>query len=419
MVTDFVFSGSVVVLLILSAFFSGSETALTATARARIHELERRGDARAKIVERLIRHRERLLGALLLGNNLVNTLASAMAAQIFFTLFGPIGVAYATIVMTALILIFSELLPKTYAIVNPDRVALTVARPVRWFVALFAPVAGAIVFLVRRMLGFVGVDVARARGLLSAHEEIRGAIDLYHREGAVVKKTRDMLGGILDLRELEVSDVMIHRTRIHSVDVARPAGEIIDSILASGHSRIPVWKDNVDNITGILHSRDILSAFQAHHGQVGRIEIEPLCRQPWFVPDTTSVADQLNAFLRRKSHFALVVDEYGEVMGLVTLEDILEEIVGDISDEHDIVASGIRRESGGGCLVDGAVSIRDLNRSMDWNLPDEEATTIAGLVIHESQMIPDVGQVFTFHEFRFEIVRKRRNQITALRIMPA
>ncbi|QPC42429.1 HlyC/CorC family transporter [Kaustia mangrovi] len=410
--------GAIIALLIMSAFFSGSETALTATSRASMHELERRGDRRATIVETLMQHRERLLGAILLGNNLVNILASAIATQLFLDLFGSVGVAYATIVMTMLVLVFSEVLPKTYAIINPDRVALAVAPLIRLFVALFAPVVMAIEFIVKQTLRIAGADITKARSILSPHEEIRGAIDLHHKEGTVVKKTRDMLGGILDLRELELSDVMVHRTKMHTIDASRPPAEIIDDVLRSGHSRVPVWKDNPDNIIGILHAKELLAALQQQKGKAESIDIEGLCSQPWFVPDTTSVADQLNAFLRRKAHFALVVDEYGEVMGLVTLEDVLEEIVGDISDEHDIVASGIRPEASGSYVVDGAVPIRDLNRSMDWELPDEEATTIAGLVIHEAQMIPDVGQAFTFHGFRFEVLRKRRNQLTALRITP-
>ncbi len=411
-------AGTVIALILISAFFSGSETALTATSRARMHELERRGNRRAATVNRLLAMPERLIGSVLFGNNLTNILASALATTVFVELFGTAGVALATLAMTALVLIFGEVMPKTYAILHPDRFALAVAPIVRVMVAAFTPMVVGVEFIVKISFKLFGVDITDARKILSAHEELRGAINLHHREGAVIKRDRDMLGGILDLRELELSDVMVHRTTMHTIDASRPQGEIISDVLKSGHTRIPVWKDNQDNIIGILHAKDLLAALQASGGDASKIDIEAITTPPWFVPDQTSVADQLNAFLRRKVHFAIIVDEYGEVMGLVTLEDILEEIVGDISDEHDVAVSGVRREAAGSYVVDGSVPIRDLNRLTDWRLPDDEATTIAGLVLHEARMIPETGQAFTFHGFRFEVLRKRRNQLTSLRITP-
>jgi Mg2+/Co2+ transporter CorB len=413
-----IIAGTVIGLILVSAFFSGSETALTATSRARMHELERRGNRRAAIVNRLIAMPERLIGSILLGNNLVNILASALATTVFVQMFGTAGVALSTIAMTALILIFGEVMPKTYAILHPDRFALAVAPLVRVLVAIFAPVVMGVEYIVRLAFRLFGLDIGDARNVLSARDELRGAINLHHREGAVVKRDRDMLGGILDLRELELSDVMVHRTKMHTIDASRPQGEIISEVLKSGHTRIPVWKDNQDNIIGIMHAKDLLAALQASGGDAGKIDIEAITTPPWFVPDSTSVADQLNAFLRRKVHFAIIVDEYGEVMGLVTLEDILEEIVGEIADEHDVAVTGVRREAAGSYVVEGAVPIRDLNRLNDWHLPDDEATTIAGLVIHEARMIPETGQAFTFHGFRFEVLRKRRNQLSSLRITP-
>jgi len=413
-----IISGTVIVLILISAFFSGSETALTATSRARMHELERRGNRRAATVNRLLAMPERLIGSVLFGNNLTNILASALATTVFVELFGTAGVALATLAMTALVLIFGEVMPKTYAILHPDRFALAVAPVVRFMVFIFTPMVAGVEFIVRIAFKLFGVDITDARKMLSAHEELRGAINLHHREGTVIKHDRDMLGGILDLRELELSDVMVHRTTMHTIDASRPQNEIISEVLKSGHTRIPVWKDDQDNIIGILHAKDLLAALQASGGDSSTIDIEAIVTPPWFVPDQTSVADQLNAFLRRKVHFAIIVDEYGEVMGLVTLEDILEEIVGDIADEHDVTVSGVRREAAGSYVVDGTVPIRDLNRLTDWRLPDDEATTIAGLVLHEARMIPETGQAFTFHGFRFEVLRKRRNQLTSLRITP-
>ena len=411
-------TGAIIALLVLSGFFSGSETALTATSRARMHELERKGNRRASTVKRLVQHPERLIGAILLGNNLVNILASALATTVFLKLFGDAGVVYATLVMTALVLIFSEVMPKTYAITNPDRMALFVAPVLRWVVMVLAPVTAAVQFIVRATLKLLGVDVDDTENVLSAHDELRGVIDLHHLEGGVVKDDRDMLGGILDLRDLEVSDVMVHRTKMQTIETTLPNEEIVDAVLSSGYTRMPVWENEQDNIVGILHAKDVLKGLMDVGGDIRKLDIQALSAKPWFVPDTTSVPDQLDAFLKRKAHFAIAVDEYGEVMGLLTLEDILEEIVGDISDEHDIQTMGVRPQPDGSVTVEGAVAVRDLNRAMDWTLPDEEATTIAGLVIHEARTIPEIGQAFTFYGFTFEVLRKRRNQLTLLRVRP-
>jgi Mg2+/Co2+ transporter CorB len=408
----------VLICLLLSAFFAGSETALTASSRASMARLEKHGNKRAAVVNRLLKSRERLIGALLLGNNAVNIAASALATGILLAWFGKAGVLYATIVMTAVVVVFSEVLPKTAAFNAPDRIALIVARPMQWIVRLLGPVLTAIEVLVRRLLRLIGMPVGEDQPLLSPHEELRGAVDLLHREGGVEKHDRDMFGGVLDLRELDVSDVMVHRTNMISMKVDDPAAEVVDAVIASPVTRIPFWRDNPENIVGVLHVKDLLRALHAVDGDAAKVDIQALLTPPWFVPDTRTVSEQLKAFRRRKTPFALVVDEYGEVEGLVTLEDILEEIVGDITDEHDVAMPGVRRQPDGSVTVEGAVSIRDLNRVMDWNLPDKEATTIAGLVIHEARSIPEVGQSFTFHGFRFRVLRKARNRITSLRIQP-
>ena len=409
---------AIIGLLFLSAFFSGSETALTATSRARMHRLEKNGVKRAKIVKRLIKNRERLIGTVLLGNNLVNILASALATSVFIVLIGPAGVVYATLVMTALVLIFAEVLPKTYAITSPERVAMMVARPVQFFVSIFGPIVSAVEWIVRKTLALWGYDVDETQPILSAHEEIRGAIELHHTEGGVVKRDRDMLGGILDLRDLTVDDVMVHRKNMLMIDIDLPNEEFIDQVLKGPYTRVPLWQGNPENIVGILHAKDLLRALRHREIDAAPIAVRELMQEPWFVPETTTLLEQLNAFRQQRKHFALVVDEYGTLMGLVTLEDILEEIVGEISDEHDIGASGIKPGAQGSVFVDGDVTVRDLNRVMDWNLPDDEAVTIAGLVIHEAQTIPEPGQMFSYYGYRFEIVRKQRNQITVLRVWP-
>jgi magnesium and cobalt exporter, CNNM family len=408
----------VLICLLLSAFFAGSETALTASSRASMMRLEKQGNRKAGIVNRLLAQRERLLGTLLFGNNAVNIAASALATGVLLTWFGNAGVVYATVVMTIVVVVFAEILPKTAAFNAPDRLALAVARPMYFFVKLFGPVLIAVEKLVAWLLKRIGMTVGDDQEVLSAHEELRGAVDLMHREGDVEKLDRDMFGGVLDLRDLVVSDVMVHRTNMITLDADDTSENIVNAVIASPVTRIPLWRGNSENFVGVLHVRDLLRALHAVDGDPSRIDVGSIMTPPWFVPDMRPVSEQLKAFRRRKTQLALVVDEYGEVQGLVTLEDILEEIVGDISDEHDITMPGVRRQPDGSISVDGAVPIRDLNRVMDWHLPDNEATTIAGLVIHEARSIPEVGQSFTFHGFRFRVLRRERNRITALRIQP-
>ncbi|WP_204934418.1 HlyC/CorC family transporter [Roseibium sediminis] len=409
---------AVLILLFLSGFFSGSETALTAASRARIHQVEKTGDKRARIVSELIASRERLIGALLLGNNLVNILASALATTVFLTLFGEAGVAIATLVMTALVLVFAEVMPKTWAISAPEKFALAVSPIVRVVVAVFGPIVIGVEAIVKLLLRGLGVEVGEGSSILSAHEELRGAVDLQHKEGGLEKGERDRLGGLLDLADLEVSDVMVHRTNMVALNADEEPQKLIDAALSSPYTRLPLWRGESDNFVGVLHAKDLLRALNRAGGKADGIDILQIATPARFVPDTTSLQDQLNVFLKHKSHFALVVDEYGEVMGLVTLEDILEEIVGEIADEHDVELEGVRPQADGSVIVDGSVPIRDLNRATDWSLPDDEATTIAGLVIHEARMIPEERQIFTFHGFRFTVMRREKNRVTRLRIMP-
>ena len=407
---------SIVALIFVSAFFSGSETGLTTASRARLNELERRGNKRAKTVLKLTSMPERLIGSLLLGNTLANITASAVATAALVKVFGDSGAVIASVALTVVILIFAEVMPKTYAIAYPERVALAVAPIMRLIAAVLGPIVMTVEYIVKKTLMVFGVDTTNVDSILSAHDEIRGAIDLHQKEGTIVKKDRDMLGGILDLKDLEVADIMIHRTKMNMLDASEPMADIIQQVLKSGHTRLPVWKDNPDNIIGILHAKSLFGAVQADGRTVPNLKLDDILSPAWFVPDTRPLTDQLNAFLRRKTHFAIVVDEYGEVQGLITLEDIVEEIVGDIKDEFDAVTTGVRKQADGTYNIEGAVPLRDLNRALDWSLPDEEATTIAGLVIHEARIIPDAGQVFTFHGFRFEVLKKRKQQLALINV---
>jgi len=415
---DWISLAVVVICLVLSFFFSGSETALTAFSRARMLQLEKNGNARARLVNRLVETRERMIGAILAGNSVANIAASALTTGVLYAWFGDVGVLYATAIMTVVIVVFIEVLPKTIAINAPDRIALLVARPILWLVRLMGPILVGIEALVRWILRLFGARFGTDQAYLSAHEELRGTVDLLHREGSVEKHDRDMFGGLLDLRDLVVSDVMIHRTEMISVCADLPADELVRAVLAEPVTRIPLWSGKPDNIIGILHAKDLLRAIRDADGDLSKVDVKAIARPPWFVPDVRPLSEQIKAFRRRKTPFALVVDEYGELMGLVTLEDILEEIVGDITDEHDVAVPGVRPQPDGSVNVDGGVPIRDLNRAMDWSLPDTEATTIAGLVIHEARSIPEAGQTFTFHGFRFRVLRREKNRIAALRITP-
>ena len=408
----------VVVCIAASALFAAAETALTAASRARMHAIEKGGDKRAGIVTRLLEDRERFIGAMLLGNNVANIGASALITSVLLAVVGERGVIYATVLMTVIILVFAEVLPKTVAINYPDRSSLVLSRMVAVMVAVFGPVLSAVEVLVRAILRVFRVNLDESRSMLSGVEELRGAVDLLHQEGGVERSDRDMVGGLLDLHELAVEDVMVHRTKMQSINAALPPTEVLREVLASPHTRLPLWRGEPDEIVGVLHAKEVLRALSEAGGDGAKLDIDAIKFEPWFVPATTSLQDQLQEFLRRKPHFALVVDEYGEVEGLVTLEDILEEIVGDIRDEHDLAEKGQRLNADGSVTVDGSVPIRDLNRVMNWELPDEEANTIAGLVIHEAQTIPDVGQSFAFHGFRFEVQRKVRNLLAVVRIVP-
>ncbi len=406
-------------LLFVSALFSAGETSMTAASRGRMHQLERDGDKAAKRVNRLLADQEKMIGAILLGNNLINIGASALTTSVLAAMFpGAMGIAISTGVMTVLILVFGEVLPKTLAITKPDDVARGMSRMVLWAVYIFGPVVQAVQWFVRKTLKLFGVNMSMETDVLAAHQEIRGAIEYHHDEGSVEKRDRNMFRGVLDLSELDVSQIMVHRKQIFMIDADLGIERIIDEALKIGHTRIPLYRDHQENIVGVLHARDLFAAITKARGDVLSLDIDAITREPWFIPDTTNLKSQLNAFLKQKQHFVLVVDEYGALQGMVTLEDILEEIVGDIEDEHDTAQTGIRKQADGSLIVDGDVPIRDLNRFMDWDLPDDDAVTIAGLVIYEARTIPQPGQTFIFFDRKFQILRRQRNQITALKITP-
>jgi Mg2+/Co2+ transporter CorB len=409
---------AIIGLLVISAFFSGSETALTAASRPRLHQLAKRGNRRARLVLDLFHHKDRLIGAILLGNNVVNILASVLATYTLLLIFGDAGIAYATVVMTLLIVIFAEVLPKTYAIGDADRSALIVAPAIRVIVILLSPITHAIQWLIRITVRPFGIQLGSELGVSQREEELRGAIDLHEGPDPDLRQERQMLSSILDLDDVEVEDVMTHRRAVTLIDADEPIADIIDQALASPYTRIPLYRDDPDNIVGVLHAKPLLREMRAKGVEMHAIDILEIAVEPWFIPETTTLLDQLQAFRARREHFAIVIDEYGAVMGIVTLEDILEEIVGSIEDEQDIAVPGVRRQSDGSYIVAGTVTLRDLSREFEWEFPDDRAATLAGLILYEARRIPEPGQVFTFHGFRFEILRRQRNQISSVRITP-
>jgi len=406
---------AIVLLIVLSGFFSGSETALTAASRPLMHQLEQNDDKRAGIVNRLLDSKERLIGAILLGNNLVNILASALATSVMIQAFGETGVVWATLVMTVVVLIFAEILPKTFAFQNANRMALAIAPIMKVMVFVLAPITMTTQWIVGGVLRVFGLNTEEDTS--NKAEELRGAINLHDgQDDEAISQERTMLHSILDLAEVEVGEIMTHRKSVVMVDANLSADEIVQQIMDSPYTRIPVYRGDPDNIIGVLHAKALLRAIRAQKGELGDLNVVELASKTWFIPEATSLMGQLEAFRARREHFAIVIDEYGSVMGIVTLEDILEEIVGDIVDEHDDAVEGVQLQEDGAYLVDGIVTIRDLNREFDWRLPDEEAATIAGLLLHEARRIPDVGQVFRFFGFQFTVLERKRNQITSIRI---
>lgn len=404
----------VVFLIVASAFFSSAETALTAASDARMRQLASKGNPRAVLVEKLRADREGLIGTILIGNNAVNVIASALATSVAISLFQDAGLVWATITMTVVLVIFAEVMPKTYAFTYSDKYALAIAPAVRIVVLALSPLAAALRILANKLIR--KDEEAEA----NREEELRGLIELHGAEGDEEdRETQAMLSSVLDLNEISVDQIMTHRAEVNMINADEMIEDILQQVLASPHTRHPVFSGTPDNIVGVLHVKDLLRNIgnATQDGGDGRgLSVQNIASQPYFVPETTLLFDQLQAFRARREHFAVVVDEYGDLQGIVTLEDILEEIVGDIDDEHDIDLVGLTAQADGSWIVDGGVTIRDLNRALGWQLPDEDAATIAGLVLFESRTIPRPGQEFRFHDIRFRILKRAGNRLTSIRL---
>ena len=399
-------------LIVASAFFSSAETALTAASDARMRQLANKGDKRARIVEKLRADREGLIGSILIGNNAVNVLGSALATSVAIALFGEGGLVWATIGMTVLLVVFAEVMPKTYAFTYADSYALRIAPVLQLVVRALSPLSVGIRLLATQIIR-PNPDANENR-----EEELRGLIELQGNDGnADDRERKAMLSSILDLNEISVEAIMTHRGTVSMINADDKVEDILRYVLNSPHTRHPVFSGKTDNIVGVLHVKDLIRAVgETDASSIPPETVQNIASDAYFIPETTLLFDQLQAFRSRREHFAVVVDEYGDFRGIVTLEDILEEIVGDIDDEHDIDLPGLTPQADGSWLVDGNVTIRDLNRTLDWHLPDEDASTVAGLVLFESRTIPSPGQEFRFHDIRFRIVKRKDNRLTRLRL---
>lgn len=405
----------IIALLILSALFSSAETALTAASRARIYRLAKEGKSRAQKVLRLQNSMETLLGVILLGNNLVNIFATSLATALLIGIFGEGALGIATLIMTLLIVVFGEVMPKVYALQNPIKASLNLSLFINFMFKFLAPIAGFVRFIVRCTWEMGGIDVSNVRGIRSAREEILSLVEMYSDKQ--VKREKNMLRGILDLSTVPVSDIMIHRKDLTTISGNAAMSTVLEQLIASPYSRFPVWKDSPDNIIGILHIKSLLKELTSHAHLLGKVA-DYVQTDPWFVPESTSLLHQLHEFKARRAHMALVVDEYGALEGLITLEDILEEIVGEISDEYDQMQHQYRKEKDGAYLIMGHATLRDLNKEFDWQLPNQDAATLAGLLLHETQSIPIEGEIYKFYGYRFKIIERNRNQLVWIKVTP-
>ncbi|MCY4541376.1 MAG: CNNM domain-containing protein [Rhodobacteraceae bacterium] len=424
---DAAFWITVVVIFLLicaSAFFSGSETALTSASRGKLRTRADRGNASAARALRLTANKERLLAAILLGNNLVNILATALATSLLSRMFGDSGVAIATLVMTVLILVFAEILPKSYAVAAPESAATRVSPVMGVFVWLFSPVVAMLQWVIDRLLASAGFTPPKGESIRDIQDDIAGQISLGIPSGMFNRQDQERILGALDMNTRSVEEVMLHRSEIKMLDADLSIRQAIASCIDSSYSRLPVYRSERENIVKVAHVKDLCRLYlrqtesdtdtAAEDDSTGWTEH---LGDPYFVPETTTLSAQLRAFLQSHTHFALVVDEYGSLQGLVTLEDILEEIVGEIEDEHDLEDDPpLVEEADGSVTVDGSISIRDLNRRMNWEIPDDRANSVAGTVITEVRYIPVKGEKFSLFGFEIEVVERVRNRITRLTI---
>ena len=404
----------------VSAFFSSGRAALTHAARPRMHRLAQLGNRRAKLVSSLIDRRDDVIGALRLGNMVVNVVIASLTTALLGSMYGVYGVFYAVVLAFALSLLLGEILPRSLTQLGPDRVVLFLAPALQLTAALLGPIMEGGARMVRRLLRLPDPRLRLDHDVVAHEQLLRGAIELHDEPGTekAAPDEKKMLRSVLDLAELTVSSVMTPRGTVEALDGALPVATLVERVLASPHTRIPLYRGQPENIVGVVHAKALFRAVHRHRGPLDQLSLQGFVTAPWFILETTSLLDQLQAFKLKREHFAVVVDEYGVLRGVVTLEDIIEEIVGEIDDETDVRVAGVEALDDGSFICLGSVPVRDLNREFGWHLPEDVATTIAGIVLHEARRIPEVGQTFAFHGFRFEVLGREGNRIARLKVTP-
>ena len=409
------FSIFLIAFIVISGVLAGSETAITGASRAQMLQLSKKGNEKAKKVQEVQEHLGSSISTILVATNFVNYIIPSVTAWFSANYMDS---AILSIFVAIVMSVYCEIFPKMLAINYTCEFAMMIASFIQWLVKILKPFVTILEMIARWSLRLIGVNVDSNRHMVHSDEELRGAIELHSSDGdkdGTEKKF--MLNGILDLGENSVNSVMTHRKNLVTINVDLPIQEMIDKLLHTPYSRIPVWKDSPENIIGVLRVRTLLSEVQKfNRDELSAIDVNKLISKPWFIPETTDLLEQLQEFRKRHEHFAIVVDEYGDLMGIVTLEDILEEIVGEIVDEYDNTQTGISVQSDGSVIVDGATPVRDLNRKLEWSLTEERATTIAGLVMNEVRRIPETGEIYMLYGFKIEILRRQRNQISLLKI---
>jgi Mg2+/Co2+ transporter CorB len=404
----------IAILIAISALFAATETAITATSPGKIQRLKSEGNTRAGIVLSILKAKENVISTMLIGNSLINTICTTIATGMFIELLGDnVGTIVSSVVMAFLIIVFAEVVPKAIAVIKAEPIIMLTAPTIVLFLKILQPVNSILAIAVKVFCRVFGIELKHS---VSGAEEVRGVIEHHHQEGNVYKTYRDMLGGVLDLNDIHVSEIMVHRRDVESINVDLPTDEIVKKMLSSSYSRIPFWEENKDNIIGVLHIKDLTRVLYANSHNIEKVNIRELLVQPWFISEDILVGKQLNAFRTRNSHFACVIDEFGAWQGILTLEDILEEIVGQIKDEYDYQVEPIIHKSATEVVINGSTTIRDINRELGWGLPDDAANTIAGLIMHEIKRIPNQGEKIEIFNLKISIIKKIGNKIETVKV---
>lgn len=400
-----------VVLILLSGFFSSSETGMMSLNRYRLKHLRKQKHRGARRASQLLERPDRLIGLILIGNNLVNILASAIATVVAIRLWGDAGIAVATVGLTLVILIFAEITPKTIAALHPERVAFPASLILLPLMKLMYPVVWLVNFVTNGLLRLLGIDPAGSKEEHVSSEELRTIVT---EAGALIPtRHRGMLINILDLEEVSVDDIMVPRNDVYGIDLDDDDAAILRCIQASSHTRLPVWRDDINDIVGVLHMRNISRIIDSQGLDRGALERE--MDKPYFIPENTPLHTQLLHFQKNKLRLAIVVDEYGEVMGIVTLEDILEEIVGEFTSKLGDGGDSIFPQRDGSYIIAGNANLRDVNKSLQWDLPTDGPKTLSGLILEYLESFPDGNAGLAIAGYRLEILELQGNVVQAVK----